>query len=95
MYYKTIAKKCYQRMKRQKSAYETQIDGLEGDRVRDGFAQLDQRVLRVHGGDAVARQNSDGGWKWKRKRRDVRGRSAGLGVPDVDDVNLRLGGFLK
>ena len=28
VYYKTIAKKCYQRMKQQKSAYETQIDGL-------------------------------------------------------------------
>ena len=41
VYYKTIAKKCYHRMKKQKEAYELQIEGL-------------RKELEVHNHSAVA-----------------------------------------
>ena len=97
VYYKTIAKKCYQRMKQQKSAYETQIDGL---RRQIEFAGMGSLNLTNASFASTAVTPS----RAKTPTGDGNGNGNGvtfaddlpdLGSPDVDDVNLRLGGFLK
>ena len=97
VYYKTIAKKCYQRMKQQKSAYETQIDGL---RRQIEFAGMGSLNLTNASFASTAATPS----RAKTPSGDGNGNGNGvtfaddlpdLGSPDVDDVNLRLGGFLK
>ena len=97
VYYKTIAKKCYQRMKQQKSAYETQIDGL---RRQIEFAGMGSLNLTNASFASTAVTPS----RAKTPMGDGNGNGNGvtfaddlpdLGSPDVDDVNLRLGGFLK
>ena len=97
VYYKTIAKKCYQRMKQQKSAYETQIDGLRRQIEFAGMGSLNLTNASFASTAATPSRaktpsgNGNGNGNGVTFADDL----PDLGSPDVDDVNLRFGGFLE
>ena len=97
VYYKTIAKKCYQRMKQQKSAYEMQIDGLRRQIEFAGMGSLNLTNASFASTAATPSRtktpsgNGNGNGNGVTFADDL----PDLGSPDVDDVNLRFGGFLE